>query len=428
MEDKLLEIFFEPERWQNALNKGSMKGINRAVLRDFMSPNGRKKLLTSLLSGEYHIKRPHTALIPKDTPGEFREVFINEDYDRIFLSLVNDMLFEIAGDMVHSSCMSYQKGIGCAKIVKQISEKIGKLNNHEIIGWKADFSKYFDSVPIEYIDAAFDIIEQRFGKSVIIDVVREYYHNNNYYDSKAKREVTKYQSLKQGCAIASWLANVVLYQLDKRLSNLGDSYVRYSDDTLYIGSHYKEAMQIMIKELSKMQMQLNPKKVEYLTNDRWFTFLGFSICGSKISLSRNRTKTFVKEVTTRTIKRIRKGIKYKTALHSLQSWLYCGEYSWAVGVLKTINVKSDIDRLNGFIMDCLRAVIVGKSVNMNHIGGLGWSKENKDGCILRGKGSKVKTLRNKTNTNLEGYYSLGCMRNSLLYSRELFDSIIRNFG
>lgn len=28
MEDKLLEKFFEPERWQDALNKSSMKGIN----------------------------------------------------------------------------------------------------------------------------------------------------------------------------------------------------------------------------------------------------------------------------------------------------------------------------------------------------------------------------------------------------------------
>ena len=34
MEDKLLEKFFEPERWQTALNKGSMKGINRAVLEN----------------------------------------------------------------------------------------------------------------------------------------------------------------------------------------------------------------------------------------------------------------------------------------------------------------------------------------------------------------------------------------------------------
>ena len=430
MKDKLLEKFFESERWQTALNKGSLKGINTAVLRDFMSPNGRKKLLVLLVSGNYHIKRPHTALIPKDTPGEFRTVFVNEDEDRIFLSLVNDMLFEIAGDMVHPSCMSYQKGIGCAKIVKQMSEKIDRLSgdDHKVIGWKSDFSKYFDTVPIEDIDAAFDVIEQRFGKSVIINVVREYYHNDNYYDSEAKCETSKYQSLKQGCAVASWLADVVLYQLDKRLTDLGDSYVRYSDDTLYVGPRYEEAMQIMVDELAQKRMKLNPKKVEYLTNDRWFKFLGFSIRGAEISLSKNRIKTFVNEVTARTIKKIRSGAKYETVLHSLQSWLYHGngEHSWATGVLKTINVKADIDRLNGFVMDCLRAVKVGKSVGMDDIGGLGWSREGKDGCILRGKGSKVRTLRNKTGERLEGYYSLGCMRNNLLFGRDLFDSIVRD--
>ena len=78
-------MFFEPERWTAALNKGSLKGIDTAVLRDFMSPNGRKNLLMAIMSGNYHIKRPHTAKIPKDTPGEFRTVFVNEDEDRIFL-------------------------------------------------------------------------------------------------------------------------------------------------------------------------------------------------------------------------------------------------------------------------------------------------------------------------------------------------------
>ena len=89
-------------------------------------------------------------------------------------------------------------------------------------------------------------------------------------------------------------------------------------------------------------------------------------------------------------------------------------------------MKADIDRLNGFVMDCLRAVKVGKSVGMDDIGGLGWSREGKDGCILRGKGSKVRTLRNKTGERLEGYYSLGCMRNNLLFGRDLFDSIVRD--
>ena len=308
MEDKILEMFFESARWTAALNKGSLKGIDTAVLRDFMSPNGRKNLLMAIVSGNYHIKRPHTALIPKDTPGEFRTVFVNEDEDRIFLSLVNDLLFEIAGDMVHPSCMSYQKGIGCAKIVTQMSKRIELLSGveHKIIGWKSDFSKYFDTVPIEYIDTAFDEVERRFGKSKIIDVVREYYHNDEYYDSEAKCEAVKYQSLKQGCAVASWLADVVLYELDKRLHDLGDNYSRYSDDTLYIGTHYEEAMQIMVEELAVMHMKLNPKKVEYITNDKWFKFLGFSIRGASISLGNNRIKSFAEEISARTIKKIRK--------------------------------------------------------------------------------------------------------------------------
>lgn len=431
MEDKILEMFFEPERWTAALNKGSLKGISTAVLREYMSPNGRKKLLVSLMQGEYHIKRPHTAKIPKDTPGEFRTVFVNEGEDRIFLSLVNDLLFEIAGDMVHPSCKSYQKGIGCAKIVTQMSKQIEQLSGveHKEIGWKADFSKYFDTVPIEFIDGAFDEVERRFGKSKIIDVVREYYHNDDYYDSDAKCEMSMYQSLKQGCAVASWLADVVLFNLDERLSNLNGNYVRYSDDTCFIGSDYKEAMSIMIEELEKMRMKLNPKKVEYIANNRWFKFLGFSIRGESISLSRNRIKSFVDEVTSRTIKKIRGGIKLTSALHSVQSWLYYGngEHAWATGVLKTINVKADINCLNNFVMDCLRAVQVGKSVSMSDIGGLGWVREtNKNGCISRGKGRKIRSLRNKTGNHIDGYFSLGCMRNNLLFGRDLYNSIVRD--
>lgn len=428
MNDKLLDMFFDAKRWSVALNKGALKDIDQPVLRHYMSPNGRKELLLAIMSGQYHIERPHTAKIPKDTPGEFRTVFVNEDKDRIFLSLVNDMLFDIAGDMVHKNCVSYQKGIGCSKVVKDISRQIDTLSGstHDVIGWKSDLSKYFDSVPIEYIDGAFDEIERRFGKSKIIDIVREYYHNDNYYDSELKCETSKYQSLKQGCAVAAWLADVVLFQIDKKLTDLGESYVRYSDDTLYVGKRYEEAMQIMVEELGKMNMKLNPKKVEYITNSKWFKFLGYSIKGPEISLSAHRIKTFTKEITDRTIKKIRCGIKFETALKSVQSWLYYGdgEHSWASGVLKTINVKSDIDRLNGFVMDCLRAVKVGKSVSMDDIGGLGWMKEKQDGCIHRGKGKKVRTLINKTG-KLDGYYTLWCMRNNLLFGKDLYDTIVR---
>ena len=173
MQDKILEMFFQPERWKGALNKGYAKGIKPQYIRELTTPNGRKELLAQLVNGTYHISIPHTAKIPKDTPGEFRTVFVNKGKDRVFLSILNDLLFEIAGDMVHPQCQSYQKGVGCAKIVTKASQMIEELSgdNHDVIGWKADFSKYFDSVPLRYIDAAFDMVEERYGHSVVIDVV-----------------------------------------------------------------------------------------------------------------------------------------------------------------------------------------------------------------------------------------------------------------
>lgn len=438
MEDKILEIFFEKGRWEAALNKGAFKGISQAVLRDLMSPNGRKELLTQIMTGNYHIERPHTAKIPKDTLGEFRTVFVNNDRDRVFLSIVNDLLFELTGPTggwIHPQCTSYQKGIGCGKIVTEASRMIVQLTgtNQRTIGWKSDLSKYFDTVPIEYIDAKFNALEKVYGKSRIFDIVREYYHLDLYYDSELKQEVTHYQSLKQGCAVASWLADTVLYDLDKVINDnygckAGGFYVRYSDDILFIGEQYEKAMEVLQKELGHMGMQLNPKKVEYIDNGHWFKFLGYSIKGGEISLSSGRIKSFVKEIASRTISKIHQGIKFATALHSVQSWLYYGDgqYSWATGVLKTINVKADIDTLNGFVLDCLRAVKVGKPVGMNDIGGLGWVKTKKDGCIDRGKGRKVRTLRDKTGERIEGFYSLGCMRNNLLYGRDLYDSIVRD--
>ena len=51
---------------------------------------------------------------------------------------------------------------------------------------------------------------------------------------------------------------------------------------LFVGKDYPIAMEILETELMKMQMKLNPKKVEYLDAQHWFKFLGFSIKGHSI--------------------------------------------------------------------------------------------------------------------------------------------------
>ena len=419
MKDLLLEKFFETERWEAAIETGVIKGINKSELRRLCSPEYRLALLNAIVTNNYEIAPPHQALIPKGN-GEFRTVYVNEGMDRIFLSIVNDMLFELDHDSIHPACKSYQKGIGCGKVVQEVVRNIKHIKRHDI-GFKADLSKYFDSVPIKFIDKEFNRVEERFGKSKIIDVLRKYYHSDLCFDPDGKL-IEHYQSLKQGCAVASYLADCVLFHIDKKLHIMCDGYyVRYSDDILFIGDNYLDGMNALKEELEKMDMRLNPKKVEFLDKDRWFKFLGFMIKGDQITLSKSRVKDFQKEIESRTIKK-RNTTKTK-AINSVNRYLYKGDgkYSWATSVLPIINVQKDVNTLNEFVMDCIRAAETGKK----KVGGLGCVVDKDDYTILRGTGKNVKANKMKTEKDIERYKSIRCMQNALNYSRPLYDTLVR---
>lgn len=420
MADKILQMFFAIDRWTKAIEKGVLKDIRKDQLIRLTDEHTRLMIADAMLKGKYEISPPHTAQIPKEG-GEFRTVYVNEPMDRVILSIANDLLFELMPEMIHPSCKSYQTRIGCGKVVTEVSHRIVNTTKDGNLGWKSDLSKYFDSVPLRYVDEAFDKVEAKHGHSALIDVLRKYYHCDLYFDENNTLH-SNYQSLKQGCAVASWLADVLLYDLDDELSRMNGYYVRYSDDMLFIGEDYVKAMNVLQKRLGEKDMKLNPKKVEYLTADRWFKFLGFSIKGDMISLSSSRIKTFQKEVERRTIRK--QGTSLTKAINSVNRYLYKGdgEFSWATQILPVCNVRKDLDELNKFVMDCLRAVETGK----RKIGGLGYVQTKSDGCIVRGRGRNVKANRAKTNGDIPGYLTIGCMRNALLTSRAVYNTLVES--
>lgn len=418
MTDILLQEFFKKERWEQALETGVDKHIDKGELRKLTSPKVRLALYNAIINDNYEIAPPHQAQIPKDN-GDMRIVYVNENIDRIFLSITNNLFFDMFPEFIHKSCKSYQSGIGCGKIVQELSREMVKTTGVEI-GKKLDLSKYFDSVPLKYIDEIFDRMEVKVGKSKIIKIVRKYYHTNLCFDVDGNL-IKHYQSLKQGCSVASFLADAVLFPIDYTVSKMDVEYVRYSDDILIVGNHWKEGFEVVSKMLSNMQMTLNPKKIETVYKDKWIKFLGFNIKGDKITLSKSRVKSFQKEIEARTIKQ--RNISMKRALNKVQSYLYKGDgkFSWATSVLPIINVQKDIDTLNTFIMDAIRAC----ATNKKKIGGLGSVNDKEDYTILRGTGKNVTANRNKTDKEIEGFLSLGCMRNALLTNRAVFDTLVR---
>lgn len=418
MTDELLKTFFEKERWIAAIEAGVEKDMDPSLLRNMSSPDARIELYHQLRDGTYHIAPPHEAQIPKDD-GTFRTVYVNEGKDRIILSIINNMLFELCPEFIHPQCKSYQTGIGCGKIVKHVSHVV-QHTNLPVIGVKVDLSKYFDSVPIRFIDEVFNRIQTKLGKSKILDILIEYYHMNTVLDMK-KQPVEKYSSLRQGCAVAAFLADAVLCDIDTKISNDFDIYyVRYSDDILIIGKEWQSAYDQLKIMLESKELILNPKKVEYLSKERWFKFLGFCMKNDKITLSASKVKSFQKEILLRTVKAPYHS-NMETVLQRVHEYLYTGngDYSWATSVLPVINAEPDIQTLNNFVMDAIRATATGNT----HIGGLGTDYSHADGIILRGKGRHVKSNRTKIPT-ICGYKTIKLMQNAMNTSKGAYTALL----
>jgi len=416
MKDMLLEKFFEKERWQRAITKACDKNFDKGLLIFLSKPETRAAFRAKIVKGKYIIAPPHAARIPKDTPGEFRTVFINESLDRIFLSIANDLLFDTCQDMIHPACRSYLRGTGCGDTVRQVSSLITRMSPNNA-GWKSDLSKYFDSVPLRYIDACFDEVEKRTGPSMILDIVRAYYHSNLFFDETGEL-ASKYQSLKQGCAVSSFLADAALYRIDEILTEYGGFYRRYSDDMIFIGEQHREALVRLEAELAVMGMRLNPAKIETIDASSWFKFLGFSIRGDVISLSRTAVEKFTRQIKNLTVKKYRQG--QQKAAAAVQDFLYHGYdgHGWAATHLRFINCRRDIETLNAYVMDGIRACATGN----RHIGGVGYNPS-QNGCLQRNPGKNVSANRAKTKKDIEGYTSLMCARNAMTINQSLFNAI-----
>ena len=123
MKNKLLEMMFEHDRWNDLIIKADEKGINLTVLKQLCIPQVRVRLYEAIKTYNYEVAPPHIARIPKDN-GEFREVYVNEDIDRIVLTLINDCLSELFADMIHPQSKAYQKGIGFQEVVQNVSKEI----------------------------------------------------------------------------------------------------------------------------------------------------------------------------------------------------------------------------------------------------------------------------------------------------------------
>lgn len=446
MEDKLLAKMFEYNRWIELIDRAEEKHINKTVLRRMSSPQVRLELYNKIKNGQYEIAPPHAILIPKDN-GEFRTVYANEDVDRILLTLINDSMMELFKKYIHPSCVSYQKGLGTQEIVSNIPKIMKKLckDTTKPVAVVSDYSKFFDRISIEAIDNCLDKMERELGFKVgcepVIEIVRRYYHCNLFFgvDGTLQEE---YKAIKQGSATAAILSCMILYDLDEYMANKYPLYIRYSDDSLTCADDIDEAVDDINRLASQYGIQLNPSKIKPVYIDKYFKFLGFNIKGDIITLSKNRWKKLTKEIAKATIEK--PNINPAQAKANVKRILY-GDgdgYSFATSAFGAMqNCEKDVEIFNNYLMDCLRLVQTRYDYNKERkakglkprlikytasdVGGIGVVTDRDGYTLIRGKGSKIRTARQRTQKEIDHYKSVGCLLKCYKISKNVFEATIR---
>lgn len=422
--DDKFEMFMSRELWERQIDKAREKGISKSLLSRCCSINFRKNFAMLMLEDRYRIAPPHIGKIRKDN-GKFREVYINEPFDRIWLSIALDVYMNLYKGRIHPNCISYQEGIGVPMKIKELSSKISKMDQGKTAGVKIDFHHFFDTINKETL---YQLLDSLSTGSVIDTVIQEYYKDDHILTKDSYSE--HYKSIAQGCALGGFLANLVLYDVDQYISeNFDVIYYRYSDDVIIIGDDWEKALQHIQKEIPKYGVSINPKKIEYIQPDKWFTFLGFSIKGSQISISKNKLDKFKHEIRMRTIHNnlVKRGActeaELKAAVSGVMRFLYKPlkgtNHGWDEYVFSAVNCEEDIRKLDEFIKDSLKAMLT----NRKEIGGLGYQLTLNDGVVDRGRGRHV-TENSKRVSSLKdyGYLSMVHMYKMYKNNKEVYRS------
>lgn len=339
------ELMFEDYWWIEAINKCYDKEFGVNYLASLCSNKSRLEIMHSIVECRFDFGIPKIAKIPKDDGG-FREVYVLEKDKRFIGNVLCQIYNWKYKNLISENCDSYQKGKSTSKTVRELKGK-------GLRGVKVDISKYFDKVSRDAINRCLDLID---SDSPIDIAVRKFYNTDRVI--KDGEEINQYKGICQGSPLSSFLANIILRDLDDKISEHCVEYKRYSDDIIALGCNTDEVLKLIETELSKIGLELNPNKVKIISPDEEYTFLGYGIVGKDIILSEksfNKKKKQIKSI-------CKKKGTLRNKISAINKLFYKGKdelTNWTYPKFKTLTDFRRVRELDEYCKDCLRWSVTG---------------------------------------------------------------------
>lgn len=252
-------------------------------------------IAAKIFAGTYEPNPPALMKVRKPSGG-YRTVAIYQIPDAAVSSLFYHQLLKKNKHRLSSFAYAYRDDRNAHFAIQDISLELSQAPR--IFVAEFDFSKFFDNIRHDYLFQQFD--------------------QNGFSISESERKVIQAflgssgKGIPQGTSISLFLANLVCWELDKKLELAGLRFARYADDTIIWANDYQKiniAYEIVYRFSAATGVAINleksegisllcPKdhKSEFPQCKDSVDFLGYNLSKEKISIKEESATKIKKEI------------------------------------------------------------------------------------------------------------------------------------
>lgn len=275
-----IEKLYNVSYWDDAYNRLINKPyITNEEIDDYfrIKELKRNQLVQDFLNGTIDWGIPRKLRLAKANTTKKRIVYLYSKPIRLLLGVVYRWLSDEFETEVSDNCFSYKKKISTVSAVRYIKDN---RDENQTNGVKVDIHAYFNSVCMDRVHEMLDELFVDADVKGVKQSLERLFFTNEVYDDVIKNTVEEWKGLIPGTPIASFFANYCLRELDFYFDTQSCIYARYSDDIIVLDTskdRLETHLNVIKDYLLKYDLEINPKKYTWFTDEDDITFLGLKL-------------------------------------------------------------------------------------------------------------------------------------------------------
>ena len=229
--------------------------------------------------------------IPKEKPGEFREIYVSSLRDKVIQRVMADPIADYLEHHLYPNLYSYRQGKYYGTIAAACKgREILKENPGGVYVFKTDISSYYDNINQRKLLEKFEAILP--DEPELLNLLEKFVHQRECCEGILFSPIL---GVPQGSSLSPLSSNLYLAELDGLMFRKGFHYLRYADDILLLAANREtlDEGRALIREIvAQHELELSEKKTIIRGPNQPFEYLGYRFERGKVMVGSNGVRKY----------------------------------------------------------------------------------------------------------------------------------------